>query len=359
MHRSEPTRRQINRWRQYLANERAEGALYREIARKRTGEEREILLSIAEAESRHEAYWRNRLGEHVGLPRKASLGTRMMAWMAKRFGTFFVLALMQSAEARNKYVDDVDASDQIAADEAIHAEIVRGLAARGRARMSGDFRAAVFGANDGLVSNLALVLGMVGSGASAHVVLVTGLAGLLAGALSMAAGEYVSVTSQQELLAANRPDPEAAGALPKLDVQANELELVYRARGMTPEDAQLKAQRAFEAIREREEAAEGAIDVEPREEDHGGSGLSAALSSFLCFGVGALIPVLPYIFGASGAVAAWIAGVLVSLALLFTGATVGLLSGVAPGKRALRQLLIGIGAAGVTFGLGSIFNVSV
>ncbi len=357
-----PTKKQIARWRQYLANERAEGAVYRELARKKTGEEREILLAIAEAEARHEAYWRNRLGEYVGLPRKASLGTRMMAWMARRFGSVFVLALMQSAESRNEYVKDNDASEQMVADEAIHAEVVRGLATRGRAKMSGDFRAAIFGANDGLVSNLSLVLGMVGTGASANVVLVTGIAGLLAGALSMAAGEYVSVSSQQELLEANTPNPEAGRSVPKLDVEENELALVYRARGMSSHDAAAKAQRVFESIiaNDRDEKAVPTFtdDIEVERED-GGSPMSAAVSSFFLFGIGALIPVLPYLFGAEGPTAAVVACVLVGLSLLLTGGVVGILSGTTPAKRALRQLVIGFGAAAITYGLGSLFDVSV
>ncbi|WP_295644727.1 VIT1/CCC1 transporter family protein [uncultured Corynebacterium sp.] len=357
-----PTKRQIVRWRQYLANERAEGAVYRELARKKTGEEREILLAIAEAEARHEAYWRNRLGEYVGLPRKASLGTRMMAWMARRFGSVFVLALMQSAESRNEYIKDNDASEQMVADEAIHAEVVRGLATRGRARMSGDFRAAIFGANDGLVSNLSLVLGMVGTGASSDVVLVTGIAGLLAGALSMAAGEYVSVSSQQELLEANTPNPEAGRSVPKLDVEENELALVYRARGMSSEEAASKAQRVFESIiaSDRDEKAVSSFtdDIEVEREESG-SPMSAAVSSFFLFAMGALIPVLPYLFGAEGVVAAVVACVLVGLSLLLTGGVVGVLSGGAPTKRALRQLVIGFGAAAITYGLGSLFDVSV
>lgn len=359
----QPTKRQIARWQQYLANERAEGAVYRELARKRTGEEREILLGLAEAEARHEAYWKNRLGEYVGLPRKASLDTRMKAWMARRFGSVFVLALMQSSEQRNEYVSDKDASDQLAADEAIHAEVVRGLAARGRARMSGDFRAAIFGANDGLVSNLALVLGMVGTGGSSHLVLVTGIAGLLAGALSMAAGEYVSVTSQKELLGANAPDPNASRSLPNLDVNQNELALVYRARGMSEEEAATRARRVFDSILETNKpVGEQPFDAEKvsvvyGDHEEGGSGLSAAISSFLCFAVGALIPVLPYLFGMSGSAAAIVACVVVGLALMFTGSLVGLLSGVEPGRRALRQLLIGFGAAGATYLLGSLFNV--
>lgn len=359
-----PTRKQIARWQRYLANERAEGAVYRELARKKQGEEREILLGIAEAEARHEAYWRARLGEYVGLPRRASLGTRLTAWMAKRFGSVFVLALMQSAETRNEYIKDEDASDHIAADEAIHAEIVRGLAERGRAKMSGDFRAAIFGANDGLVSNMALVLGMVGTGASTSVVLVTGVAGLLAGALSMAAGEYVSVSSQQELLKASAPSPTAGQSVAHLDVQENELELVYRARGMSAEDSKKKAQAVFESIiRDGDQERRGVQDSLDAgvnaEAEEGGSPLSAGIASFFLFSIGALIPVLPYIFGLSGVTAAVVACVLVGIALLATGGVVGILSGTRPLSRAIRQLLIGFGAAGVTFLLGSLFDVSV
>ncbi len=110
----------------------------------------------------------------------------------------------------------------MAADERVHEEVVRALAARGRSRLSGAFRAAVFGANDGLVSNLALVLGVSATGVSTHTLLATGMAGLLAGALSMGAGEYVSVRSQRELLEASTPNPHTGGVLPQLDVDANE-----------------------------------------------------------------------------------------------------------------------------------------
>lgn len=361
----EPTKQDLRRWRRYLADERAEGAVYRELARKKTGEEREILLGIAEAESRHEQYWRDRLGDEVGLPQRASLRTRMTAWMARRFGSVFVLALMQSAEDRNGYLTDAERSDDLAtmaADEKIHAEIVRGLATRGRARMSGDFRAAIFGANDGLVSNFALVLGMYGAGAGQTTMLAAGIAGLLSGALSMAAGEYVSVTSQKELLDASIPDPGTREALPKLDVERNELELVYRARGMEPEDAKEKAHLVFERMSGVNDAVDPVDEMESAETlaeiEQGGSGLSAALSSFLCFGGGSLIPVLPLILGMTGLSSMLVAGVLVGIALLCTGALVGLLSGKPPLMRALRQLAIGLGAAIVTFGLGSVFDVA-
>ena len=159
-----------------------------------------MLLGLARAEERHAAHWARLLGDQAGRPRNGNPRMRLLAWLAQRFGSVFVLALAQRAEARTPYDDDADATAAMSADERIHQEVVRGLAARGRARVSGTFRAAVFGANDGLVSNLSLVLGVTGGGVAAHTVLLTGVAGLLAGALSMGAGEYVSVRSQRELL---------------------------------------------------------------------------------------------------------------------------------------------------------------
>ena len=237
----QPTSADLRRWRGHLADERAEAAVYRDLARHRSGEEREILLALAEAEGRHAAHWKQLLGDRIGEPRRSDPRFSVLAWLARRFGSVFVLALAQRAEARATYEADVDATPAMAADERIHEEVVRSLATRGRNRLSGTFRAAVFGANDGLVSNLALVIGVAAAGVPTGTVLVTGLAGLLAGALSMAAGEYISVRSQRELLSASTPGAAAGLALAHLDVDANELALVYRARGMATEDARVRA----------------------------------------------------------------------------------------------------------------------
>ncbi|PJJ71869.1 VIT1/CCC1 family predicted Fe2+/Mn2+ transporter [Diaminobutyricimonas aerilata] len=346
-----PDARQVRRWRRYLADERAEAAVYRDLASRRDGEEREILLALAEAEGRHEAHWRTLLGDRVGYPLRGDLRTRVLGFLARRFGGVFVLALAQRAEARSPYAGDSDATDTMAADEVIHGEVIRGLADRGRSRLSGTFRAAVFGANDGLVSNLALVLGVGASGLPTSAVLLTGVAGLLAGALSMAAGEYVSVRSQRELLAASRPAPEAAAALPLLDIDENELALVYRARGMDEAQARRHADEVL---------AGGHGDAQPEHDDHEaiGSAPAAAASSFAFFASGAIVPVLPYLVGLSGVAAVAVASALVGLALLATGAIVGVLSGASPGKRALRQLAIGYGAAAVTYLLGLAFGTS-
>ncbi len=355
----DPTPAQVRRWRQYLADERAEAAVYRDLAGRRTGEEREILLALAEAEGRHADHWIELLGDRVGKPVRGDIRTRILGLLARRFGSVFVLALAQRAESRSPYADDADATDAMAADERVHEEVVRGLATRGRMRLSGTFRAAVFGANDGLVSNLALVLGITATGVPNAVILATGLAGLLAGALSMGAGEFVSVRSQRELLEASAPDPGTRDALPHLDVDANELALVYRARGMTEEEALTHADEVLRDLAAETRPIPVSIaGVAASEDDHEsvGTAWGAAISSFCFFASGAVIPVLPYLFGLQGLAALALACVLVAIALSITGAVTGLLSGGPPLRRAGRQLLIGFGAAGATYLLGLLFN---
>lgn len=351
-HATEADRRQ---WARYLVEERAEGAVYANLAQRREGEEREILLSLAEAERRHEQHWLDLLGEEPNKLPRPGVRSRLLGWMAARFGSIFVLALAQSAEARSPYDAEKFATPAMRADEKVHHEVVRGLAARGRRRLSGSFRAAVFGANDGLVSNLALVLGIGATGVSGSFVLFSGIAGLLAGALSMGAGEYVSVKSQRELLDSTEPSDFAHSGLPDLDLDENELALVYRTRGMGEDEARERARAVVSnAHAGRMPAPRAAGD---QHEVIGGA-FRAAASSFCFFAVGAIIPVLPWIFGLGGLVAVVIALALVGIALLVTGATVGLLSGASPLPRALRQLAIGYGAAAITYVLGLLFGVS-
>ena len=346
---------ELRKWRRRLADEREEAKVYRDLAARRSGEERDILLGLAAAEERHAAHWEELLGDEAGRARRGNPRMRLLAFLARSFGSVFVLALAQRAESRSPYEGDTDATRAMAADERIHEEVVRGLAAQGRAHVSGRFRAAVFGANDGLVSNLALVIGVTGGGASPATVLLTGLAGLLSGAMSMGAGEYISVRSQRELLAASTPGVRARAAVPDLDIEANELALVYRARGMTAQEAQ---QRADAVLR-------GGKSSAPRRTEDGnghevvGTGLGAAVSSFGFFASGAAVPVLPFLLGVHGMWATVIAVVLVCVALMITGATVGVLSGAPPLRRAVRQLGIGIGAAAVTYLLGLAFGATV
>lgn len=355
---NDPSSSDIRRWRQYLADERAEAAVYRQLAQRRDGEERQILLALAEAEGRHEAHWLKLLGEHAGMPKAASARSQFLGFLARNFGSVFVLALAQRAEGRSPYGAEPAATPAMVADEQIHEEVVRGLATRGRNRLSGTFRAAVFGANDGLVSNLSLVMGMAATGVPSPVVLMSGVAGLLAGALSMGAGEYVSVRSQRELLNATLPTQATLTAAPSLDIEHNELVLVYRARGMTQEAAE---HRAAERMGLFSCDCDPSLSLQPERpdvDDHEsvGSAWGAALSSFCFFASGAIVPILPFIFGMTGVAALMVAGVLVGIALLATGAVVGLLSGTSPLSRGLRQLAIGLGAAAATYGLGLLFG---
>ena len=321
------------------------------------GEDREILLGLAAAEKRHEQHWIDKLGPLAGKTVRPDFNTQILGFFAKHFGSVFALALMQNFEARSPYAEDPDATDQMEADERIHEEVVRSLATRSRAKMSGTFRAAVFGANDGLVSNLALVLGVGATGVAPGVVLATGLAGLLAGALSMAAGEYVSVSSQRELLNASTPRADTRDKLPALDVNENELALVYRARGMSEDEAKAKATVTLQTARRgTQPVPTDHHGAQPNDHEELGTPMGAAASSFMFFAVGALIPVLPWIFGLSGLIAVAVAAFVVGLALLLTGGVVGVLSGATPWKRALRQLLIGYGAAAVTYVLGLAFG---
>ena len=272
--------------------------------------------------------------------------------MAKRFGSIFVLALAQNAEGRSPYETEPFATPTMAADEKIHHEVVRGLAARGRRRLSGTFRAAVFGANDGLVSNLALVMGIGATGVAPQFVLFSGIAGLLAGALSMGAGEFVSVRSQRELLAATEPNDYADEALPTSTSTPTSWRSSTARAGWPLPEALERARRGRQRRAGRHRRRTAARSMPPADHELVGGAWSAALSSFLFFASGAIIPVLPWIFGLSGLAAVVTALVLVGIALMATGAMVGLLSGGPPLRRALRQLAIGYGAAAVTYVLG-------
>ena len=357
---TQPSEAQIRRWRRYLADEESEARIYRYLAQRAEGEEREILMQVAEAEKRHQQHWRDMLGEHVGEPVRPSLSSAFLQFMAKHFGSVFILAMAQRAESRSPYAEDPDATEEMAADEAIHEEIIRALATSGREKLSGNFRAAVFGANDGLVSNLALTIGITASGASSSMVLLSGIAGLLSGALSMAAGEFVSVRSQRELLDASQPTQVTLRVAGDLDIDANELELIYRARGMDEEAAHHRALERFGYLdcdcdpslshRANEEGEEENIAL--------GTDIGAAAASFSFFASGALVPILPYILGLSGVWAMALSLLFVTMALGFTGGIVGLLSGSSPMRRGLRQILIGLGAAGITYLLGLAFGTT-
>jgi vacuolar iron transporter family protein len=221
---------------------------------------------------------------------------------------------------------------------------------------SGALRAAVFGMNDGLLSNAALIMGFAGASQNTSVIVLAGISGLLAGAFSMGAGEYVSMRVQREmlerLLHLERHELE-------MDPETEQLELaeIYRNKGLT---AELASQVAAEVMKDPDVA----LDTHAREElgldpDEGlGSPWGAAISSFVMFGIGALIPLLPFFF-ASGRTATITSLMFTALALLIMGALTSLLTGKSPVNSALRQLGIGVAAMAVTYTIGSLLGVTV
>jgi VIT1/CCC1 family predicted Fe2+/Mn2+ transporter len=365
----------VGRWRELLAGERDAIALYSRIAAGETGERREIFEQLAAVERRHAAHWEGKLraaGAPVSPPGRPSLRTRLIAAAAGRFTTARVLPLIERAERADAgiYDNEPDAAPGMAADEHGHARTIAKLIDGGRpdprqriARRerwhrtdrSGALRAGVFGVSDGLVSNTALVMGVAGSGVAHKVILLTGIAGLLAGAFSMAAGEYVSMASQREMYE-REIALEAAELDEKPEEERDELALLYRAKGLGREDSE---RLAGQIMADRTVA----LDTLTREElgldpTQLGSPLWAAISSLFTFASGALVVIFPYFFG--GGMAALVAAIAAAVAaLLAVGGGIGLLNGRPLVRSALRQLVLGGAAALVTFGIGRLIGATV
>jgi VIT1/CCC1 family predicted Fe2+/Mn2+ transporter len=218
----------------------------------------------------------------------------------------------------------------------------------------GNLRAAVFGINDGLVSNASLILGVAGASANSSIILLTGVAGLLAGAFSMAAGEYVSVRSQREMFE-HQIGLERDELAQYPEEEAEELALIYAARGLARDDA-LKLAKAIIADPTQ------ALDTLAREElglnpDDLGSPWGVAVSSFLAFATGALVPLLPF-FALSGGAALPISIALTALSLFAVGATISLFTGRSAWRDGLRMLAIGAAAGGITYAIGHLLGVN-
>ena len=334
-----------------------------------------VYRKLASIESAHAQFWRDHLGrggEH-GVVITPSFRARAMAWLARRFGPSFILPTIEAAEAR-----DIDAYDNqpeaVAAGlptaERSHAKVLeaavstgRGLVGpniatlEGRHRGAGgnSLRAAVLGANDGLVSNLSLVMGVAGAATSAHTILLTGIAGLVAGSCSMAMGEWLSVNSARELNQ-RQIDTERAELEQSPEEEKEELVLIYQAKGLPEAEAKALAERLL-----GDKAT--ALDTLVREElgidpdSLGGSAWTAAAASFCLFAFGAIFPVAPYMF-LNGWPALMASLALSGVVLAGIGAGTSLFTGRGLLFSAGRQLAIGYVAAAVTFGIGRLMGAT-
>lgn len=346
----------MRRYRRYVEQEFENVVLYRRLAEDAEQEHREVLLELAAAEERHARYWQQKLAE-LGLSagdvdeHRPARGTRLLSWLARHFGLRTIVPVLERLEAaeRGRYGRDPEAAGGITTDELVHAQLVAGLSPAWRTRASGSLRATVFGLNDGLVSNLALVMGMEGGNAGRNVVLLAGLAGLVAGAGSMAAGEYISVRSQRELLEGNRPP--TADELRAVVAEGSEaqLEQLMRLRGVAAGRAAEIANRG-----DHRAAAEAFAEAEPDLAGLGSPG-GAALSSFVAFAAGAALPVIPFAVTSGGAALVG-ASVLAGIALFAVGSAISLLTHRPLLRSGMRQLLIGALTAIGTYLIGLAFD---
>ncbi len=365
-----------DRFLQYLSSERAARNMYRSLAELTSGDRRSALLELADIEQKHADHWLALLTERgVEVPPDDTTLEPSDAALLQRARTLSLDAVLPDLEqaerdAQGVYDDEPEALAGMADDERVHERVLRQLRSdRQKTRSpnevreslnraeswhrtdkSGSLRAAVFGVSDGLVSNTALVMGFAGSGLERGTVLLAGVAGLLAGAFSMAAGEYVSVASQRDVFRRELA-LEASELREKPLEEQRELELIYRAKGLDPQTARVTAERIMAD-------PDVALDTLAREElgldpDELGSPVKVAASSFGAFAVGAIVPVIPYLI-TGGTAALIIAIVLGSIALLVVGGTVGQLSGLGVIRSALRQFAVGAGAAAVTYILGKL-----
>ena len=374
------------RFLRYLEAERNASLLYRALADTVDGDRREALLELAQIEDEHAAHWVEKL-EANGVPvppAPTTLDPSDAALVARARGAGFADVLRQLEESEGAdagmYDDEPEAPASMSEDEREHIEVFQRMradveqpaptapramtAGKGepwhRTDKSGAARAAVFGVSDGLVSNTALVMGFAGAATSNSTVLFAGLAGLLAGAFSMAAGEYVSVASQRDLYR-REIEMEASELRDKPDEERKELELIYRAKGLDRETAAATAAQIMSN-------PATALDTLAREElgldpDELGSPVKAAASSFVAFAIGASVVVLPYLFflgdGASTVAPFAIAVVLALLGMVLVGAIVGRLSGRGMVASIARQVSWGAGAALVTYAVGRLIGINV
>jgi VIT1/CCC1 family predicted Fe2+/Mn2+ transporter len=336
-----------------------------------------VYVRLAEVEERHLGFWEDKL-RSVGVdpgPRRPSWRARIMSVLARRLGPQLVLRTVATLEQIDQtgYDDQPETEGTPMRDqERSHARVLRyvaggsprGVAGETLARLEGRhraiggnaLRAAVLGANDGLTSNLALVMGVAGARLTSSAILITGLTGLLAGACSMAMGEWVSVQSARELYE-RQVRTEAAEIRSVPDEEQEELALIYEAKGLPQHEAEQVAERLMAD-------EQSALDAMVREElgldpgTLGGSPNSAATSSFVLFAVGAFVPLIPYIFFGGGA-AVFAAIIFAAAGLFIIGALITLLTGRSAVFSGGRQLIFGLLAAGVTFGLGRLIGTVV
>lgn len=364
----------IAQYQGYCQDEIDSAFTYRALADMEDSEQlAEVYRRLAATEDRHGEIWKKKLRAAGAEPRSATptRRARALVWLARRLGPEYVLPTVIEQEQRDSaaYREYESLGEPgMSADERSHARLLSTIGAgvsgpelarfEGRHRAVGGnaLRAAVLGANDGLLSNFSLIMGVAGADLASDSILIAGIAGLLAGAGSMALGEWISVQSARELQE-HQIEVERAELEEMPEEERQELVLIYQAKGVEKPAAERIADRV---LADKGEAlstlAREELGIDPK--DLGGSAWTAAVASFVLFAIGAVIPLIPYLFLEGGSAIAL--SVAMSAAGLFAlGAATALLTGRGTVYSGIRQLLVGVAAAGVTYGVGSLIGTAV
>ncbi len=341
----------------------------------------EVYHRLAATEVRHAERWERLIKENGGKvpPFKPTWRTKTLCWLAKNFGVEMVLPTVVGLEDQgsDNYKNQPEAVDFVA-EERSHSSLLKQISRTGKNGLEGGMiaklegrhksaggnalRAAVLGASDGLLSNFNLIMGVAGASAVAatavnnKIIMLTGMAGLLAGAISMALGEWISVQSSRELylrqIETERFEIETAP-----EEELEELVLIYQARGLDEESARLLASRLMKN-------PDTALDTLVRDElginpdELGGSAWEAALTSFTLFAIGAIVPLIPFLF-TSGYLAIGLSAGASAIGLFILGAAITLFTNKPIFYSGMRQVLFGLIAAGAVYVVGNIIGVQI
>ncbi len=359
-------------YRAFLKEELRAAARYVQLSKvERDPSRRKIFADMAASEMRHARHWATLLGQDASTlsPARNSQGLWTLSLMARIFGPSRLLPLLVRGESAGaQQYATLPAAAPLVAEERQHQSALRKLAL-GKADGDnphpeggflngggGTLRAAVLGINDGLVSNFSLVMGVAGGTDNSSFIILAGVAGLLAGAFSMAAGEYISVQSQRDVYE-NMIRRERAEIDQWPAEEQKELSLIYQRKGLTEAEANLVSARLMS---NKQVALETKVREELGIDLHNlGSPWGAAIYSMVAFAAGAIVPIMPFLLGATGLGGVGISASVSALALASVGGGLAWFSGINALWGATRMVMVGAAAAGVTFGIGKAIGVTI
>lgn len=365
------------RYRANIQDEIDSAHLYRAVAdTEKSPQLAEVYRRLAATEEKHAQFWQEKMraaGEKV-VP-EPSWRARTLALLARRFGAGFVLPTitdLERGDSKGYATQPESKNTAMPAEESSHATVLRTIMSQTRGGMEGSalaqlegrhratggnaLRAAVLGANDGLVSNLSLIMGVAGAVTQGHEIVIAGIAGLLAGACSMAMGEWISVQSSRELYE-RQLKIESSELEHAPEEEQEELALIYQAKGLPQDQAKAFAEKL---VKDKDTAldalAREELGIDPQE--LGGSAIEAAATSFVLFAIGAIIPLFPFLV-LTGVPAIVLSIVVSTVGLFVIGAGITLMTGRGVLFSGMRMVLIGLAAALVTFIIGKIIGVTI